>query len=175
MNERPDMKDWEAQINALLDGELDDERAGELKAAAEDDHELARAIVEAYQLQQALSKLPIERAPDSLQRKLRAIPRQHGTPWLAALRQPRWVAAAAVLAIATVVAVTQVGPRRPSEAEIAQARRDLAVAFAYLDRVGERTGLEIQHTVNAGVSETVTGPMVKTITEQFEFSKEKGA
>jgi anti-sigma factor RsiW len=175
MNERPHMKDWEAQINALLDGELDDAGAQALKAAARGDQRLAAAIVEAYQLQQALSALPIERAPDSLRRKLRRIPQDHGTPWWAQLMQPRWVAAAAVLAIATLVAVTLRGPKPPSEAEIAQARHDLAIAFAYLDKVGERTGYEIQHTVNAGVSESVTEPVVKTITEQFEFSKEKEA
>jgi len=175
MNERPDMKDWEEQINALLDGELDDAGAEALKAAAEGDQRLAAAIVEAYQLQQALARLPAERAPDSLRRKLRRIPREHGTPWWAVLAQPRWVAVTAVLAIATVTAVTQIGPRQPSEAEIAQARHDLAIAFAYLDKVGERTGLEIQHTVNEGMSESVTSPMVKTISEQFEFSKEKGA
>ena len=47
MNQRPDMNDWEAQINALLDGELDDIAADELKAAAEGDQALARAIIEA--------------------------------------------------------------------------------------------------------------------------------
>jgi hypothetical protein len=54
MNEdrRPDMAEWEAQVNALLDGELDDQAAEALKAAALDDQALAGAIVEAYQLQQ---------------------------------------------------------------------------------------------------------------------------
>lgn len=172
MNERPDMQDWEAQINALLDGELDDTRAGALKAAASHDQALARAIIEAYQLQQALASLPVERAPRSLRRKLRQIPWQRRKPWLGFLLQPRWAAAAVLLAIVS-TSIMQLGPQTPSDEEIARARAELAVAFAYLDKVGERTGLEIQNTVGAEMSESVTGTMVRTISEQFTFKKEQ--
>jgi hypothetical protein len=68
MKQRPDMQEWEEQVNALLDGELNDVQAGALKAAAASDQALAQAIIEAYQLQQALNALPLERAPDSLRR-----------------------------------------------------------------------------------------------------------
>ena len=43
---RPDMAEWEAQINDLLDGELSEAQAGDLKAAAEQDTALAGAIIE---------------------------------------------------------------------------------------------------------------------------------
>ena len=59
MTQRPDMNDWEDQINALLDGELDDAQADALKGAAEQDQALARAIIEAYQLQQLMASLPV--------------------------------------------------------------------------------------------------------------------
>ena len=68
---------WEDRINALLDGELSAEDAGLLKAEATDDRQLARAIVEAYQLQQAMDGIKVERAPDSLRKRLKAVPRQH--------------------------------------------------------------------------------------------------
>ena len=38
-------------------------------------------------------------------------------------------------------------PSQPSAAEVEQARQDLVVAFAYLDKVGSRTGNEIQNIV----------------------------
>ena len=83
---------WEDQINALLDGELSSDDADLLKAEASDDRALARAIVEAYQLQQAMDAIDVERAPASLTRKLQAIPRKHRTKPVFSLFQPRWVA-----------------------------------------------------------------------------------
>ncbi len=72
MNEYDDK--WEDLINALMDGELSAADAELLKAEASDDRELARAIIEAYQLQQAMDDIHVERAPDSLRKRLRAIP-----------------------------------------------------------------------------------------------------
>jgi len=174
MNERPDMQDWEAQINALLDGELDEPGADALKAAARNDQSLARAIIEAYQLQQALAALPMERAPASLRRKLRRIPRERREPWLGFLLQPRWAGGMALLAVLALL-LTQLGPRTPSDEEIAKARQELAVAFAYLDKVGARTELEIESTVGAEMNEAVTDTMVRTLKEQFAFDKENKA
>jgi anti-sigma factor RsiW len=174
MKQRPDKQEWEEQVNALLDGELNDVQAGALKAAAASDQALAQAIIEAYQLQQALNALPLERAPDSLRRKLQRIPRERREPWLAFALQPRWAVAFALLAVVALL-VTQQGPQQPSAAEIAQARHELAVAFAYLDKVGEKTGFEIRAAVDSGMQETVTEPVFKTITEQFEFNKERKA
>ena len=56
-------ENWEQQINALLDGELSQVDADELKSAATDDRELARAIVEAYQLQQVMAATNSEMMP----------------------------------------------------------------------------------------------------------------
>lgn len=173
-NDRPDMNDWEDQINALLDGELDDAEAEALKSAAEQDQSLARAIIEAYQLQQALANIAIEPAPPSLRRKLKRVPRQQRARERRVSLPPRWVAALALIPL-VVIGISQLGPREPSEEEIAQARQDLAIAFAYLGKVGRRTGLEIESTVGEEMNDAVTGNMVKTIEDQLTFRKEQEA
>jgi len=88
--------------------------------------------------------------------------------------QPRWAGGMAVLAVLALL-LTQLGPQTPSDEEIAKARQELAVAFAYLDKVGARTELEIESTVGAEMNEAVTDTMVKTLKEQFAFDKENKA
>ena len=86
------LPEWESQVNALLDGELDEESTAALKRAAGEDHELARAIIEAYELQRGMERLVIERAPASLRKKLRRIPRAQQT----SSSRHRWVMATAM-------------------------------------------------------------------------------
>ena len=54
-------------------------------------------------------------------------------------------------------------PRQPSQAEIEQARQELAVAFTYLDRVGHRTGNEIDSVLGGELRDTVKGNLTKHI------------
>ncbi len=184
MNERPDMNEWEAQINALLDGELDDGEAEALKAAAEADQALARAIIEAYQLQRVMATIPIERAPDSLREKLRRIPAEQEslerlraetaapprrTGWVA----PRWAMARAPVPQVIAVGVQLSGPRAPSEAELAQARQDMALAFSYLAKASRATEREIEHSIGAGMRDPVTEQTVRTLNEQFDLNEEQ--
>ena len=178
-----ELLEWEAQVNALLDGELDDQGALRLREAAGSDHQLSQAIIEAYQLQRALANIPTERAPDSLRRKLAAIPEQEsrqrktgGGWWQQSWQVPRW--AAAVVAIPLVVlAVNQTtewfGPKEPSAAEIAQARQELAVALSYLEKVSRKTSLEIGDTVNNEMRKTVNENMIEAIHAELEFNKER--
>ena len=115
------------------------------------------------ELSAMMEGLGVEKAPASLRRKLRRIPREEkrrDRQW--SWQQPRWVlvpamAAAAVLAVG--IAVMQ--PRQPSQAEIEQARQELAVAFAYLDRVGHRTGDEIDSILGGELRDTVKGNLTK--------------
>ncbi|MGI9291641.1 MAG: hypothetical protein ACR2QG_10250, partial [Gammaproteobacteria bacterium] len=95
---KPDKDKWESQINALLEGELDDDESEALKWAATADQELARSIVEAYQLQRAMEHVHVEKAPASLSRRLKKIPRQHRP----AIFQPRWAMAFAVVPLVIV-------------------------------------------------------------------------
>ena len=170
---RPDMAEWEAQINDLLDGELSEAQAGDLKAAAEQDTALAGAIIEAYQLQQAMSAIPMERAPDSLRRKLRRIPREQRREHRASWLQPQWIAAFASVPLAIALVVTQMGPRDPSPEEVAQATQDLKIAFAYLGKVRDRTRQEIGSQVTGGMNSAVTDNLLKTIDEQTTLQKER--
>jgi anti-sigma factor RsiW len=193
MNDRPEQKgqeeqSWEDRINALLDGELDATEAEQLRAAAGDDPALARAIIDAYQLKQALEAIPTERAPDSLRRRLAAIPqqerRQHRRIARPAWAESRWfgpawmtaLAAVPLLVIALAVwAPQQTRTSEPSLAEINQARQELAVALAYLGKVGRMTNQEIGETVNAEMQETVNENMIQAIQDQMEFNKERSA
>lgn len=170
---------WERKINALLDGELSGLEADELKAAARDDAELASRIVDAYQLQQLMAGLPQERAPASLTQRLLAIPAeqqasksQAGTPqkrlsWL----QPRWVMVLAAVPLA-IIAVNLMQPKEPSAAEIAQARHDLAIAFAYLDKAGRITSREIENQVGNTMTDAIAGSVLRNVKSQYELSKE---
>jgi anti-sigma factor RsiW len=174
MNEYDDKSEgkWEKQINALLDGELNQTDADELKSEATDDRDLARAIVEAYQLQQAMDEIHVERAPSSLNKRLLAIPREHAPRinWL----QPRWAMALAAIPL-VIITLTVMQPGTPSAGEIAQARHDLAIAFAYLDKAGQMTGREIESKVGNTMSDAITGSVIRNIKSQYGNSKEKKA
>ena len=163
---------WEEQINALLDGELSPEDADLLKAQATDDRELARAIVEAYQLQQAMDEVRVERAPASLTKRLNAIPGQYSGSRLFGFLQPRWVMALAAIHL-VLFSVSLLQPETPSANEIAKARHDMAIAFAYLDKAGVITGREIESTVGNTIANAVTGSVNKAIQSQNIYSKEK--
>lgn len=190
--QRPDMNEWEAQINALLDGELDDAAAEGLKAEAEHDPALARAIIEAYQLQRLLAEIPQERAPDSLRAKLQRIPAEQESAErrIAEARKsverarrprwfglgstgPRWAMALAALPLVIALGIQFSGPKEPSEAELAQARQDLALAFAYLEKASRVTGREIEHSIGAGMRDPVTETTARAISEQFELNEER--
>lgn len=168
MTERDDktLNMTEERINALLDGELDNEQAEQLKQEAMSDQELARSIIEAYQLQRAMEGIRVERAPASLRRKLRRIPREQRPAYL----QPAWVTAFAVVPLLIVaIALMQPGemqPREPTAAEVAQARQELAVAFAYIDRVSARAGNEIQSELSGEMTDAVAGSVFRTIQHQ---------
>ncbi len=181
---------FEADIQALLDGDLDDRAAAKLKAAAAADQRLARAIVEAWQLQKQVDQLGIEPAPASLRRKLRRIPLEQregsGRHWLGV---PRWAlagGAAAVAVLAVVLMLDVPGPGEvtatpalaetpPTPQRVRQARQDLQVAFSYLDKIGLRTGLEIQHVLSEELATPVRDQLHKHIPYTGNARKEKHA
>lgn len=179
-------KSWEEQINALLDGELTDADAEALKNAARDDQELARMIVEAYQLQQMMAGLPQDRAPASLTKRLLAVPAEQKAEEKARRQaaqkaarpqasrnwfKPGWVMAVAAVPL-VVIAMNMMQPKQPSAEEIAQARHDLAIAFAYLDKAGRITGREIENQVGNTMTDAIAGSVFKNVTSQYDLSKE---
>jgi len=165
---------WEEQINALLDGELSADDAELLKAEASDDRELARAIVEAYQLQQAMDEVKVERAPASLRKQLNAIPRQQRKSQTFSFLQPRWAMALAAIPL-VVITFSLMQPDTPSEYEIAKARQEMAIAFAYLDKANAITSREIESSVGHTMANAVTSSVNRAIKSQNINSKEKEA
>ena len=159
------MPDWESRVNALLDGELDEASTEALKLAASKDHELARAIIEAYELQRGMDHLGRETAPASLRKKLQQIPRAQKP----VLRQRRWVMATAMACVPLlVIAVMLMQPRQPSAAEVEQARQDVTLAFSYIDKVGFRTGDYLQSVLGAELRHGVTD----NISRHFPYTEQ---
>ena len=165
---------WEDLINALMDGELSARDAELLKAEASDDRELARAIIEAYQLHRAMDDIHVERAPASLRKRLRSIPGEHRRRPAFSLLQPRWAMALAAIPL-VIIAVSLMRPDTPSASEVAQARHEMAIAFAYLDKAGVITGREIESNVGQTIADAVTYSVDRAIESQNLSSKEKEA
>jgi hypothetical protein len=72
-----------------------------------------------------------------------------------------------------IIVVNLIQPNTPSADEIAKARQELAIAFAYLDRAGNITGREIESTVGHTMADALSGSVNRTIKLQNENSKEK--
>jgi hypothetical protein len=131
-------------------------------------------------LGEMLGRLEIERAPASLTRKLMRIPQEHGrgaswwSRWLPQRSSPAWVMAPALAVIPLlVIGLVLMQPRQPSRAEVQKARQDLAVAFAYLDKVGLRTTREIQDVLEDGLEKPVKGELRKYMPYTGYSQKEK--
>jgi len=162
---REDLPDWESEVNALLDGELDETSTDLLKQAASEDHALARAIIEAYQLQRGMHQIGVEQAPASLRRKLRTIPRNNRQSF----RPQRWAMVTAMAAIPLLaIGLVLMQPQQPSKAEVEQARQDLAVAFTYIDKVGSRAGDRIHSVFGSQLRHGVTD----TISKHFPYTEQ---
>jgi len=185
-------EDRETRINALLDGELDDAGSAALKAAAGVDRVLARALVDAWQLQRSMDELRLERAPAALRHKLRRIPLEHSNTGRLAFGQPPrarlpralagGVALAAVVVLSLVLRPQNIPPigqlpvgtdqalaapagdsAQVEQARVEQARRDLKIAFHYLDKTGFRVGQQISEVLNDEVSIPIKENLLKTI------------
>jgi hypothetical protein len=131
------------------------------------------------QIDAMMEQLTVEKAPASLSRRLKRIPReQRGQEnrwsWLTPGQFPRWAMAPAFAAVPLLVlAVVMLQPRQPSAAEVEQARQDLAVAFAYLDKVGYRTGNEIRTVVGGELRHSVKDNLSKHIPFTEQSRKEE--
>jgi hypothetical protein len=126
-----------------------------------------------------MEQLTVEKAPASLSRRLKRIPREQRRKenrwsWLSLGQFPRWAMAPAFAAVPLlVVAVVLMQPRQPSPADVEQARQDLAVAFAYLDKVGYRAGNEIQTVVGGELRHSVKDKLSKHIPFTEQSRKEE--
>ena len=140
-----------------------------------DRHELSDKQLEAL-----LAELDVESAPASLTSRLNRIPEEEGNkgwkwPWQrSADSRPGWVMAPAfaVMAVAAITVVLMQN-RGPSAAEVEQARQDVAVAFAYLDKAGLRTGTEIQNVLGSELRHSVKEPLSEHLPFTQQFRKEE--
>ncbi len=172
MNESPDTKGWEDHIGALLHGELTDEQAMSLRAAAEHDPALARAIDETIELRQIMSKIPAEPAPRRLRKQLRQIPRRSRAADRSGFLQLRWVMASASAVIAVTIAVSQMWPQGPTDSQITQARQEFNLVLAYLARANRKTSNSIRLNIGHGFAVPVTKNTVRIISNQFGLDRE---
>ena len=130
-----------------------------------------------------MKRLTLEKAPASLSARLHRIPdeesrrvpaRKSRWGWLKAGPVPKWALAPAMAAVPLLVVVVMLmQPKQPSQAEIEQARRDVAVAFAYLDKVGVLTGNEIQAVVGGELRHIVKEPLSEHMPFTEQSLKEK--
>ena len=113
------------------------------------------------QIDAMMEQLTVEKAPTSLSRRLKRIPREergkeNRWSWLIPGQFPRWAMAPAFAVVPLLVlAFVLMQPQQPSAADVEQARQDLAIAFAYLDKVGYRTGNEIQTVLGGKLRHSV--------------------
>ncbi len=133
------------------------------------DYEITEA-----ELDSLMEQLTIEKAPASLRRRLQRIPREERGragfwSWLFPEQFPRWAMAPAFAAVPLLVlAVVLMQPRQPSPTEVEQARQDLAVAFAYMDKVGLRTSSEIKTVLGGELRRGVKD----TLSEHIPFTEQ---
>jgi hypothetical protein len=131
------------------------------------------------QIDALMEQLTVEKAPASLSRRLRRIPREERREknrwsWLTPGQFPRWAMVPAFAAVPLLVLVAVLmQPQQPSPAEVEQARQDLAIAFAYLDKVGYRTGSEIQTILGGELRHSVKGKLSEHIPFTEQSRKEE--
>jgi hypothetical protein len=71
-----------------------------------------------------------------------------------------------------VITISLLQPDTPSAEEIEQARYELALAFAYLDRAGKKAGLEIETTVGHTMTDAIAGSLIRNIKSQYQSPEE---
>jgi len=126
-----------------------------------------------------MEQLTVEKAPASLSRRLKRIPREERRKenrwsWLIPGQFPRWAMAPAFAVVPLLVlAFVLMQPQQPSAADVEQARQDLAIAFAYLDKVGYRTGNEIQTVLGGKLRHSVKDNLSEHIPFTEQSSKEE--
>jgi hypothetical protein len=129
------------------------------------------------QLDRLFRQLGVEKAPRRLTERLHCIPREQGFEpgWRRLLRPaavPRWVLAPALAAALLAVGVVLTLPRQPSEAEVLQARQELALAFRYIDKAGAITGQEIQAVLGGKLREGLRDPVKDNLSKHIPFTEQ---
>jgi hypothetical protein len=129
----------------------------------EDDWEL--------QLQCALAEIPPDPAPARLRRTLRRIPKQQRRESRTAWFVPRWAFAASALPLLMAFYLYW-GSTAQDDREIAQGRRDLAVALTYIARANQQVSSHISSTVYGGMAKPITDNTRQILQQPLNFVRE---
>jgi hypothetical protein len=128
------------------------------------------------QLQQALRALPPEQAPSRLRRRLRNIPWRQRLRWRPGVAGvglqragPRWGLA---LSLALLGGLVFFQLERREAAQVAQARSDIAVALAYLDRASQLAGQHASGALRHGLARPVAQHTINTLQQPLAISLE---
>lgn len=165
--------DYAELLDRFIDGEVTTGERQLLLCGAAEDPALGSKLASAMELQRALAGLPAEKAPTGLQRRLRTIPDKHPEPgpprgWLL---RPHWLIATAALVLA-LVGGGALYQHQQQEAELAQAKADLELVLAYLEKVNLKTRNRIHSTVSEVTSEPVARITARTLQDQLQLRQE---
>ena len=168
--------EFDALVEAWIDGDIDADERQALLARAAEDQALGAKLASASNLQQALTGLQMEPAPQSLRKSLRSIPRQENRrhSFIDWLLHPRWALAAILLLVAFGgIRLHQQEQRQlQQQAQLEQAREELALALSYLAKINRHTNQQIQTTVNGVTAEPVARVTTQTLQQQLRPKQE---
>ncbi len=153
MTDKPD-KWFDERIEPYLDGVLPEAERRLFEARLELDGVLAGEVSRARRISGTLAAMPRLKCPSDVRRRVFEITATRP------IVPGRWVWAGATAALAAVVlavALRTPPERGPTAAELAQARAEVAVALAYLDRAGRLAGREVgDQWVSGGIVRPVS-------------------
>lgn len=162
-------KSWQQALDALLAGNLSDSDAKTLRKELDADARRAKDIIDAYQIQNGLESIGIEQAPATLRKKLRAIPIQQNDTEPSLLRWGAFATIAVSLTVALLIISRPVSDG-PTQAEIEQARKELIIAFNYLQEAGQTTNRHIKQEIGGAMQEALIKGIFSGVRKQPENS-----
>ena len=169
MSEERNLSAIEQRLNALLDGELDDQEIASLRVAANRDPEFAQTLEQTLALKSALGSIPKRKVPATLAQKLQAIPdsRTH--------RRSGWLAIAAAAMVLIAVGSWQLrtpADSTPNAQQLALARQDIDVTFGYLQRINRKASRRIESSVANGLNRPLSTITVGALNEHLGVMEE---
>ena len=166
--------DFSELLDRFIDGELSTEERQALFARAAEDPALGVELTSALEVQTALANLPAHTAPASLQTKLKAIPGRECSRLADWLLRPQWAVAAVLLLMLAGGGelYQQHLLQEQQQAELAQAKHDLALVLGYLEKINRSANHQIQSTVSEVTSEPVVNITTRTLQTQLQTEQE---
>jgi hypothetical protein len=141
-------------IDDLLEGNLPVDAADRARRQLDRESGLLDREIRTHLKNRGLTMSGTERLAASLRSRLRAIPGREASRYPAVLR---WglAATAAVLMAAVPVIYRQHAHDVPSPAEIAEARAELAIAFSYVQQIGNRTDYYLKREISHNLQDAI--------------------